>query len=272
MCLCFCSFSSGSSGNSYLVRSKTTALLIDAGISGKRIVEGLSRTETPFEMVAGILITHEHIDHVRSLKTLMKRFPGMRAYANGGTWSALVGTVPEDRKEFFVTGEGFFIGDIFVKPFSISHDAAEPVGYSLHSGGKQIAIVTDTGFLPDSVMNEVKNSDLLVLEANHEEGMLQYCSYPYSVKQRILGERGHLSNLAAAEGLCRIWEAREVAGGEGEKGSMRVLLAHLSRENNDPALAQLSFKNILAESDIYVGQNVLLDIILRDQLSAVYEL
>jgi len=268
MDLSFCSFSSGSSGNCYMVKTETTTLLVDAGISGKKIFEGLEKTATSIESVAGILITHEHSDHIKSLRIVTKKALNIKAYANAGTWSAIEGLVAQDKQVCFTTGQEFYIGDIKIRSFLISHDAREPVGYSFFAGGRQISIVTDTGYLTDEIMYEVRNADLLILEANHEVGMLQYCRYPFYIKQRILGDKGHLSNVAAAEGLCRLLQSRMDDG----KDAIRVLLAHLSRENNEPSLAHISVKNILAESDFYIGKNIWLDIILRDQLSAIYEL
>ena len=136
MTLSFCSFSSGSSGNCYLIKSEKTAVLVDAGISGKKIFEGLTMTDTTRDQLAALLITHEHSDHTKSIRTLMNREKTLKAYANAMTWSQINCQICEEQKVVFETGGTFLIGDIQVKTFLVSHDAAEPVGYTFSSGGK----------------------------------------------------------------------------------------------------------------------------------------
>lgn len=263
MTLRFCSFASGSSGNCYLVRCGETAVLVDAGISGKRIFQGLENTGTPKETVKAVLVTHEHIDHVQSLPILTKKIPELKVYANHATWGNIERKVADEKKAYFTTGEDFRIGDIQIRPFAIPHDAAEPVGFSLFGGGRQISIVTDAGCVTDEIFEEIISADLLVLEANHEVEVLQMCNYPYHTKRRILGDRGHLSNVTAANCICRLMEAKDKA--------RRILLGHLSHQNNDPELAKMTVKNILQEEEIYIGDRLKMDVILRDRLSPVYE-
>ena len=264
MAFSFCSFSSGSSGNCYLVRSSSTALLVDAGISGKKILEGLRATDTPEELVKGVLVTHEHIDHVKSLRVISKKLPEAGTYANGGTWTQIEENVPEKQRKIFITGETFSIGDIEVKPFPISHDAAEPVGFSLCAEGKQISIVTDTGYITEEIFAEMRQADILALEANHDENMLKVGRYPWNVKQRILGNKGHLSNVAAGNCLCRLMD-------ECCDKPRRVLLAHLSRENNFPEMAYQTIKNVLEESEHYLGKKLQLNTMMKDEISMVYK-
>lgn len=264
MAFSFCSFSSGSSGNCYLVRSDNTALLVDVGISGKKIIEGLSATETPEELVKGVLVTHEHIDHVKSLRVISKKLPGAKTYANSGTWTQIEENVPDAQRQVFITGEMFSIGDIKVKPFHISHDAVEPVGFSFYAEGKQISIVTDTGYITDEIFTEMKQADILALEANHDENMLKVGRYPWNVKQRILGNKGHLSNVAAGKCLCRLLD-------ECCNKPRRVLLAHLSRENNFPEMAYQTIKNVLEESEYYLGKQLQLNTMMKDEISMIYK-
>ncbi|MBK5245672.1 MAG: MBL fold metallo-hydrolase [Peptostreptococcaceae bacterium] len=264
MSISFCSFSSGSSGNSYLVKSGTTALLIDAGISGRRILEGLNHSETLLEDVKGILVTHEHGDHIKSLNTITKKLPNVIAYANENTWSLIENKIAETKKKIFKTGEIFDIGDIQVKPFNISHDAIEPVGFSFYYEGSQISIVTDTGHITEEIYEEIIDADILVLESNHDVNMLKMCRYPWNVKQRILGTEGHLSNEDAGGILCRLIS--------GKSKKRQVLLAHLSRENNFPEMALQTIKNLLQEADFYIGKNVNIEMILKDQISEIYYL
>jgi phosphoribosyl 1,2-cyclic phosphodiesterase len=264
MTLCFCSFSSGSSGNCYLIKSEHTAVLVDAGISRKKIYEGLERTATPVEQLAALLITHEHSDHTKSIRTLMKKEKSLKAYAKAMTWSQLGCEVCEEQKKIFETGDTFRIGDITVKTFRVSHDAADPVGYTFFSGGKQISIVTDTGCMSEEIIAEIREADILILEANHDVDMLRVGRYPWFLKQRVLGEEGHLSNAAAGETILRLLS-------ECSK-ERHVLLAHLSKENNFPEMAYQTVKNILEEADYYIGKHINLNTITRDEVSLIYEI
>ena len=263
MSLSFCSFSSGSSGNCYLIQSEETAILVDAGISWKRITEGLEKTGTPKDKITGVLITHEHADHVKGLRVLAKKLGDVKALANRKTWDFV------DRSEFidkcatFTTGEAFHLGNIKVKPFRIFHDAAEPVGFSFEAGGRKLSLLTDTGCVDDGIIDEICDADTLVLEANHEEQLLMYGSYPYYLKRRILSDVGHLSNKAAAETLCRLLYD--------QNRSRRVLFAHLSKENNFPECVYQTVKNTLVEGEHFPDENRLkMDILLRDCISNVY--
>lgn len=263
MSLRFCSFASGSSGNCYLVKSDSATLLIDAGISGKKVLEGLDATDTPHEGVDALLITHEHIDHVRSVPVLSKKLPGISVYANEATWEGMKKPASPEQQRFFRTGEDFYIKDVTIRPFAIPHDAADPVGFSIYSGGRQISIVTDVGYVTDEIFDEIIDADLLLLEANHEKEILLMGRYPYNLKHRILGEKGHLSNVSAGECLCKLARTKRKA--------RQILLGHLSRENNDPAVAMLTVKNTLMEKDIIPGGDLKLGIAMRDQMSYIYE-
>ena len=259
----FCSFASGSTGNCYLVRHNDTAVLVDVGISGKRIFEGLEFTDTPIENVQAVLVTHEHIDHIQSLPIVTRKAVNAKAYANEATWANIDKKVAEEKKAYFTTGEDFYIGDMRVRPFAISHDAAEPVGFSFYADGRQISIVTDSGYVTDGIFEEILGADLLVLEANHEVEVLQMCDYPYKTKRRILGDKGHLSNVTAGKCICRLMEVKDKA--------RRILLGHLSKQNNAPELAKMTICNILHEEEIYVGDQLQMEVIHRDTVSCIYE-
>ncbi|MBQ6496462.1 MAG: MBL fold metallo-hydrolase [Firmicutes bacterium] len=263
MTLQFCSFASGSSGNCYVVKDDDTAILIDAGISGKRIFEGLVETGTPLNQVAAVLVTHEHIDHVRSLPIVTRKIPGLLVYANKATWEQIDRPVSEERRRVFTTGEDFYIGDFLIRPFPISHDAADPVGFSIYCKGKQISVLTDSGYVSEEIFEEILDADLLVLEANHEKEMLLFGRYPYPLKQRILGDEGHLSNVTAGECLCRIVNERPK--------ERQVLLGHMSNENNTPEVALQAVRNTLEENDIYIGGELRVDVVLRDCRSDIFE-
>lgn len=263
MTLSFCSFSSGSSGNCYLIKSNNTALLVDAGISGKKVWEGLEKTNTEKDLLAGLLISHEHSDHTKSINTLSKKQKELNIYANEKTWANMKECVNEQQKKIFYTGEVFSIGDIEIKTFQVSHDAADPVGFSFYSGNKQISVVTDTGCMNESILNEIIDADILILEANHDPDILKMGRYPWFLKQRVMGEEGHLSNTAAGETIVELITRKMKA--------RCILLAHLSKENNFPEMAYQTVKNILEEANYYIGKHVQLHTIMRDEISCMYE-
>jgi phosphoribosyl 1,2-cyclic phosphodiesterase len=275
MTLSVCAFSSGSSGNCYLVRTEGAAVLIDAGISASRILRQLDRADTAHEQVAGLFLTHEHIDHVRGVRVLMKRLPQAKVFASPGTLEAvtraerMAGTtyerdVAEHRRRAVLPEEPIRIGDMTVRAFRTQHDAREPYGYSVSADGKEVAIVTDTGAVTDEILEGVVSADVLVLESNHDTMMLREGSYPWPLKQRILSEQGHLSNAQAAEALTRLFSLHD--------HKRIVLLAHLSDENNTPALAERTVITLLAQAGLYTGESLYLGVLLRDTPSLIYRL
>jgi len=261
----FCSFASGSSGNCYLVRSENTVILIDAGIPGKKILQQLSEQGLSAEQLSGILITHEHIDHVKSLKMISKKAVTAKVYSSAGTLEEIMDRIDGDHARAIGASERFMVGDIAVEPFHTSHDAAEPMGYSLIHEGRRLTVVTDTGCISEEIFSHIKRADLLILEANHEVNILKMGSYPYYLKRRILGDQGHLSNEAAGECLCRMLQERKR---DPKQAPPKVILGHLSRENNTPGQAYLTIRNILFESDFYIDQDLRLEIAPRDESGA----
>ena len=203
-----CSIASGSSGNCIYVGSDKTSILVDAGISGKRIEQGLNSIERTTKDCDAILITHEHSDHVKGLGVLARKYH-IPIYCTKGTMEELkqmsmLGKMPEGRYRPILAEETFSIGDLSILPFEISHDAAEPVGYRVSHGEKSVGIATDMGVYDEKIVENLQGLDALLLEANHDVRMLQVGAYPYSLKQRILGEKGHLSNESAGRLLCRL--------------------------------------------------------------------
>lgn len=264
MALEFCSFASGSSGNSYLVRSDKTAVIVDAGISCKRIEEGLAACGNRIEEISAVLITHEHSDHVKSLRTVARKAELADVYATRGTWGSVDWAVREEKRRVVTSGESFFVGDIEVVPMRLSHDANEPVGYSLLHGGQQVSILTDTGVVDERIFENIYDSDLIAIESNFDEQMLQYGSYPWYLKQRIRGDQGHLSNDVAAKTVARLLS-------ENNK-PRRILLAHLSKENNFPEMAYETVRNHLADCGHFLADCLKLDILRRDAVSRLYRL
>lgn len=227
----FCSIASGSSGNCIFVGTEHTGVLIDAGISGKKVTEGLhSINRDPRELNA-ILITHEHSDHIKGLGVLSRKY-GIPVYSSAGTKHAMLsqnmlGKVDASLFHEITPDVCFGIGDLTVEPFRVSHDAAEPVAYRFSHGEKSVAVATDLGFYDDYIIDHLRNLDAVLIESNHDINMLQVGAYPYYLKQRILGRRGHLSNENAGRLLGEILHDKMKA----------VMLGHLSKENNYEALA-----------------------------------
>ena len=255
---------SGSSGNSYLVKSESTSILVDAGISGKKILERLKYFGVS-GCPEGVLITHEHSDHIQGLPALMKR--GVCVYANGGTARAIPECLRPGLFTQINTGEKFYIGDIEVSSFSVSHDAAEPVGFSFEKEGACISIITDTGYVTDDCYRYMRKADILVLESNHDESMLRIGRYPWFLKQRILSRSGHLSNEAAAEAVAQILLEDSLGG---EVKYRKLLLAHLSKENNFPEMALATMTNVLESKGFCCGRDISLETLSRTEASTLF--
>ncbi len=260
----FCSLYSGSSGNAIFVASGETRLLVEAGLSGKRIIEALcSIGEKPSD-ISAILVSHEHSDHIRGAGILSRKF-NLPIYASEGTWRGMehmIGPVLECNKRVFSSYAPFDIGEITVTPFSIPHDANEPVGYSFSTSGKKVTIATDIGHISMELLNNFMDSDLLLLESNHDLEMLKVGPYPWPLKKRIAGEHGHLSNDAAGEVIAYM----------AENGTKQFLLGHLSKENNFPELAYQTVCNALCEKKLKAGTDYTLDVAQRDRVGRVIEI
>lgn len=262
MTLGFCSFASSSSGNCYLIKSEKTNLLVDLGISASQISRNLGLLGIKSQDVAGVLLTHEHIDHIKSVSAFHKLAPEARFIASGGTIGALKEKIVNQLSGCLTLTEeteDISIGDIQIHYFHLSHDAADPIAYTFEKEGKKVSIVTDTGCVTEEIQQAIAGSDILVLEANHEENILLYGKYPYHIKRRILSDKGHLSNEAAGRCLCRL--LRELDG----KKVPKVFLAHLSRENNTPQQAYLTVRNLLEEEDFLIGRDLKMDVITKEE-------
>lgn len=225
----FCAMFSGSSGNCTYISSDNSSLLIDAGVSARNICNALKAIGSDIDRINAIFITHEHSDHIKGLKTLLKKHQ-IPVFANEGTISGMLESMDLDNSNLNIikTGESIDIADINVSSFCTSHDSRESVGYRMHiKDGVQIAVATDLGFISDTVKNSLSECDVVMLESNHDIGMLQNGRYPYFLKHRIMSKTGHLSNNDCAcilPELCRL-------------GTKHFVLAHLSHDNNFPELA-----------------------------------
>ena len=220
-------YASGSSGNCLLLSSGSTHILIDAGISKRRIEGSLAQSGLSMREIGGVLITHEHSDHISGLKMLLKYY-ALPVYAPRTVANRLRCCLPEAEPYLRVipVNESFAIGDLTVTAFHTPHDTDESVGYRVQSGGV-FALATDMGHVTEEVLNALSGADAVLIESNHDEEMLRYGPYPVYLKRRILSDSGHLSNACCAE------LARALALG----GTKQIILGHLSRENNTPALA-----------------------------------
>lgn len=226
-----CSIASGSSGNCIYVGNGFTHLLVDAGISAKRIEEGLTQLGVLPRQLSGILITHEHSDHIQGLKVFLKKYQ-IPLYSTRKTLESLLrgkNALECDYHQLYQIQyeEDFKIGDITIHPFPISHDASQPVSYSFSCQNQKIGMATDLGVYNEHTIRALNDSGILYLEANHDERVLMVGKYPYALKQRILGEYGHLSNDTAAELISKLLH----------KDLKCIILGHLSKENNYPELA-----------------------------------
>lgn len=234
---------SGSSGNAMVVASDKTAILVDAGLGPRQLSTRLKQTPVHPSHFAACLITHEHSDHIRGLAKTVARME-IPVVCNHATWNAITGTVPLLTclsYQPLPTSGSTLIGDIEVRSFAISHDAVEPVGYRFCHAGSELVIATDLGVVTPGVLAALRDADEIVLEANHDLQMLKDGPYPYFLKRRVAGDHGHLSNVEAARTLGAVMTSR----------TKRIHLAHLSQQNNNPALAYATVRDHLREIGVW---------------------
>lgn len=243
MGLHFSILASGSTGNAMVVSNGDTNLLVDAGLSMKKIEQLLKLQQFDARKLHGILVTHEHSDHIKAIGPLSRKYE-LPVYANDQTWQAMlknVGEIKAEHQRTVATGERLKLGSLEVESFPISHDAAEPVGYCFADQQMKLSVATDLGYVSPKVKEMIEDSDVLVLESNHDVEMLRIGHYPWNIKRRIMGDTGHLSNEAAGEALCDLISRR----------TKRVYLAHLSKDHNLMDLAKLTVNNILEERQMF---------------------
>lgn len=230
---------SGSSGNSVYLESNTTSLLIDAGVSAKKITKALEFIGKDIAKVSYIVISHEHKDHISGLKTLLKKNPNIKVCATEKTMQ-LLDIEENNQKIYFKPNHHFILSDITVFPFNISHDAVEPCGFTFVKGNHKISCMTDVGCITKDIIKNLSGSDIVYIEANHEIDMVKCCSYPFHLKRRILGDEGHLSNDISGQVISLL----------AKEGTKKFVLGHLSEENNTPDIAINSIIYSLIQNNI----------------------
>lgn len=254
----FCSLYSGSSGNSFFIQSDNSNILVDAGVSCKKIVDALASINIGIENIDAILVTHEHIDHTQSIGTISKKYD-IPVFANKKTWLAMPAQkekILEKNTYYFKNNEEFKFKDLKIFPFSIPHDAANPCGFNIYNQDTKISIATDIGHMDNSVLDNLKNSKFILLESNYEPEVLKCSPYPYRLKERIASPIGHLSNIDAGKTINFL----------ANHGLENVMLGHLSKENNFPELA---YKSVLEQ--IENCENLNLEIASRFEPSNFFE-
>ena len=256
----FCSLYSGSSGNSLFVETQNTKLLIDAGVSSKKIETALNDINIDPSTLDGILVTHEHIDHVQGLGTLSKKFD-LPVFVNQETLDAMPkqkDKISENNIKTFKISDKFDIGDLEIKPFSIPHDAANPCGFNIWKDNKKISIATDIGHMTNPILKSLEESLFIMLEANYDPEVLRCSPYPFTLKSRIAGPTGHLPNEMAGKTISHLLKS----------GLKNAMLGHLSKQSNFPELA---YKTVVDEliSNNYNEDCISLSVASRDNHSKI---
>lgn len=244
----FSVLASGSSGNAIYIENEEHSFLVDAGLSGRKMEELFASIGKSMSNLDGILVTHEHSDHIKGLGIVARKHK-VPIYANAKTWDAmdgLVGAIPVEQRFHFDMETVKTFGSIDIESFAVSHDAADPMFYVFHENGRKLALITDTGYVSDRMKGIIQASDAFVFESNHDVGMLQMGRYPWSVKRRILSDVGHVSNEDAAVAMSEVMAEKPT----------RIYLSHLSKDNNMKDLARMSVEQTLQTKGIIVGEYV----------------
>ncbi|MBF2352857.1 MBL fold metallo-hydrolase [Listeria welshimeri] len=241
----FSILASGSSGNATLIETGDQKILVDCGLSGKKMEGLFAQVGRNMNDLDAILITHEHSDHIKGLGVLARKYK-LPIYANAKTWKAMdnmIGEVSSDQKFQFDMETVKSFGSMQVESFGVSHDAIEPMFYIFHNGNKKFVMITDTGYVSDRMKGHIAGADAYLFESNHDVEMLRMGRYPWNVKRRILGDEGHVSNEDAAIAMSEVITDQ----------TKRIYLGHLSKDNNMKELARMSVTQILISEGIDVG-------------------
>lgn len=231
---------SGSKGNSTYIEHQDTRILVDAGVSTKKITEALKNIEVDLAKIDAILVTHEHSDHIKSVAMISNKY-NIPIFSTSRTWEAMELNVRQENKRVIIKNQRFFIKDIEVKAFNIPHDATDPVAFSFFAGDKKMTVATDIGHITKDVLENLENNEVLLIESNYDESMLRAGKYPFFLKERILGDFGHLSNNTSAKLIEYL----------AKQGTKNFILGHLSEENNFPELAKESVVSRLKQTGLY---------------------
>lgn len=263
------SVGSSSSGNSYIIMTEGRTVLVDAGLPAKRIIGALEHLGTDPADVDAVLITHEHVDHVKSVRAISRKCCNAFFYASRGTVESADSFrhVPQERVILLSAGEIVRLDnddDMEIAAFPLSHDAAEPLGFTVTAGGEKLAVVTDTGMVSEEIYAAISDADKLVFEANHDVDMLMFGDYPYPVKVRIKSEKGHLSNDYAGQVLASVLSDRKA---DGAQGPLHIMLAHLSFHNNAPLFARQTVEDALASAGFHRGEDYTLEVAAKEGLT-----
>ncbi|MFP5108420.1 MBL fold metallo-hydrolase [Neobacillus sp. C211] len=246
MSLSYSILASGSTGNALYVESDEHSFLVDAGFSGKQMEALFGQIDRDISKLSGIFVTHEHSDHIKGIGVLARKYQ-LPVYANEKTWRAMehsVGAIPTEQKFVFNMETVKSFGAVDIESFGVSHDAAEPMFYVFHHGGKKLVLITDTGYVSDRMKGTISNADVYIFESNHDVQMLRMGRYPWNIKRRILSDVGHVSNEDAAFAMSN------VVGDQ----TKRIYLAHLSMDNNMKDLAKMAVTQTLQERGLIVGE------------------
>ncbi|WAM33525.1 MBL fold metallo-hydrolase [Caldicellulosiruptor morganii] len=252
--LLFCPLYSGSSGNVILFSYRDTTILVDAGVSFKKLTFALDRIGFSRKIDA-ILLSHDHSDHVKCAGVYFRKL-NVPVITNYKTWEAIkksIGRVDERYVKLIETGTSFSVGSIGIETFSVPHDAADPMGFCFYAGNKKISISTDLGHVQEGIVRKIDFSDIILIESNHDVEMLLTGPYPYYLKQRIKSDTGHLSNEQAAQMILQLDLSR----------TKRIYLGHMSEENNHPDVALMTVKCILEEKGVFESFDFSLDVAQR---------
>lgn len=265
------SVGSSSSGNSYIILTDESTIILDVGLPARRIVEALDSAGRSPEDVSAVLITHEHTDHVKSIRAVGRKCLNAVFYASFGTVENVKNFEYIDRERIGIVsaGESFSLQDAKVECFNLSHDAAEPLGFTVTAGGTKLAVVTDCGTVTDEIYDAAGDADILIFESNHDENMLMYGGYPYQLKVRIKSDYGHLSNASAGYALASLIKRRKAVKREKETEPLRIVLAHLSFNNNAPFFARRTVEEALKEAGFEEERDYRLEIASKDVIMTV---
>jgi phosphoribosyl 1,2-cyclic phosphodiesterase len=242
---------SGSTGNTSLIETEQHKVLMDAGLSGKKIKSLLAEIGVDINEIDMVFLSHDHSDHSKGLGVLLRRYPQIAAFTNSGTWQYLdrtqkIGKLPVEQINMIESGQTKTFGDLEVTAFATSHDAAEPQYYVFTSGGKRMAFLTDTGYVSQRVKSVITDADAYLMEFNYDDMMLRNGPYSWALKQRILSDVGHLSNVEAGEALLDVISSK----------TEHIFLAHRSQHNNTAKLAYQAAKQILVNGDACLPSDV----------------